>query len=165
MLDTGADVLVRLRQRFPHAPEPLGLGAARGDYGVDGDALLECLLQRTLKQCGQSGVRSARRQLHQRIVLVDLVEGITEIGVCSQDIQARAVHVFECRDAVAARFAQSRQKHRRRLDAWHRHHGGGTVGGEREQLENGGGDDTQASLGTEKQLFQIVAGIVLAQSA
>ena len=93
---------------------------------------------------------------------IHFLERIAEIGVCDEDVQACPVHVLECRNGIAARFAQGRQQSWRSLHVRHRHQRRSAVGGERKQLQHRGGDHAETAFGAEEKLLQIVTRIVFA---
>ena len=74
-------------------------------------------------------------------------------------------HQLEARDPIAQRRAQIAEQTHARCDVRHGGKRRDARARGREELQHGGRHDPQRSLGADEELLQIVAGVVLAQSA
>ena len=81
------------------------------------------------------------------------------------ELEGRAADELEGRHPVAdggAQAAEQLDRDGRRSD---RQPGGDDGARTREELEGGGGDDTEGALGADEELLEVVAGVVLAKRA
>ena len=84
--------------------------------------------------------------------------------MAGQQLQAQPGDQLKGGQPVAkARLQRVQQRQRVGGVAYLNQGGGGGLGGG-EQLEGGGGDDAQRAFGANQQLFEVVAGVVLAQA-
>ena len=85
--------------------------------------------------------------------------------VAEHQIEAGSADDFKGADAVAAGSAQVREQCDRRCRIAQPHAGGSHCLRARKQFQHGGGNDAERAFRADEQLFQVVAGVVLAQGA
>ena len=83
--------------------------------------------------------------------------------VAGDELQRPPADQLEGQHGVVGGLADQRQQGDRRLDAGHGGEHGLDLAVAGKQLEDGGGDDPQRPLGSQEQVLEIVAGVVLAQ--
>ncbi|MNZ91458.1 hypothetical protein D3C78_1104450 [compost metagenome] len=120
------------------------------------------MLQQVLQFFAAAGVG----QFNQHMPWVRAVQRIlAPRHVRHHDVQLVAVDHFKGRQARTTAALEHAQYVQRRLRAVRRHPGHGVARGQGMQLEHGGGDDAQRAFGANEQLLEVVARVVLAQTA
>ncbi len=144
-------------------PKGLRLIEARGDYRIGHDAALGGRRKQLPHRFSQAFL-GLRRQLDEHVPRMRRGQGIAATwGMLLEKVEADPRHQLEGGDAFAGPLAceleqlqcgggrgESHDCRLRRARA-------------RKQLEHRGGDDAERALGADKEIFQIVAGVVLLQ--
>ncbi len=86
-------------------------------------------------------------------------------NVRDAEVEGYAGHQLERRQRVAGDVVQLSEQRDGGIDRRHRDERRLAHARLGEQLQNGGGDDAERPFRAEKELLQVVAGVVLAQSA
>ena len=87
------------------------------------------------------------------------------LDVAQHELERRPRHVFGRDDSIAAFAPRAAEQAARGRDARHREPRRLARARLGEQLQHGGGDHAERALGAEEQRLQVVARVVLAQTA
>ena len=165
MLDVLPFAPLRLGDVLAQRPERRRLLLRLGERHVAHAAAVEGVGERGLDLGAERGARAAVVGLHQGIPGV-VGQGIGEVGVVlAAQAQGYAGDELESDQPVAERGLELFQQAHAGGCVGQRSEGGDPFGRAREELQHGGGDDAERSFGADEELLQVVAGVVLAQSA
>ena len=162
MLDRAAFRLLRRRDVFAQFPERLALRQIRGDHGVVDDAVLHAALQDFLQRA--LALVARRRQFHQHVPVVLAGKGIADAdAVTDGEVHCDRGDQLEGGQLAGGLAARDLQQLERRLRRLQPDKGGLDAARLGKQFQRRGGDDAERAFGADKQVAQIVAGIVLLQ--
>ena len=165
-LDAAAGACLRIRDFLAQQPEGARVGNARGNRGVGHQAALHALFENRHQRRVQAFGVAARGQLDQHHPVMGAGQRCAELRHGFQhQRQRRARDQLEGRDGLAGHALGFGQQFDGGMRVFHRDPGRGRGAGQRHQLEHGGGDDAQRAFGAYEQLLEVIAGVVLAQSA
>ncbi len=164
-LDAAAGARLRVRDFLADAPEGLRVGDAGGDRRVPHQFLFVAALENFEQRRFKAGGIRARAQFDQHHPVVPLRQRRSDIAqIVEHQVQRRARDQLERRDGAARQPLGFAQQAHGRVRRRHRDEGYRARARLRHQLEHRGGDDAQRSFGADEQVFQVVAGVVLAQA-
>ena len=167
VLDVAARLRLRLRDRLAQPPQRLGLGQRLGDHRVHRQPFLERDAEQAFEQdadarfvvrVGQLEQRKPRRRVRcQRQPLLR--------QLARHAAQTHVGHDLESSERSAGGGAGTVQQRGCRLQRGQGRQRRALGPRQGKEPERGRGDDAQGALGTDEQLLQVVARVVLAQAA
>ena len=166
VLDVQAFLSLRERDVFAQIPERPRLREVFRDHRVFDQTFFERGFHQALEQSARVFLALAVRQFQQHDLRMRFGERIAHLlEMPAHQPQTEIRHQFEAgqkRPGDALRERQEIERRMRRRERGERRDARGRL---RMQLEHGGGDDAERAFRADEQIAQVVAGVVLAQSA
>lgn len=166
MLDVEPFVGLRERDVLAQVPERARLREVLRDHRIDHEPRVERFFHQLFEQRARMRFTFVVGQFEQHRLRVRLCERIAQLRiVLADELHAEIGHQLEARQQRAGRALRERQEVERRVRRFERGQRRDLRGRQRMQLHHGGRDDAERAFRADEQIAQVVAGVVLAQSA